>query len=120
MVQGDGPIPTGRAHSRIYRRAIIVEIFDELESQQIAIETDGAPYILNVDHSVVEGKLPADTQVDGYLSSCRPALLDNDVWTEYICTENEDPETYKNINQKDKDQYEKGGKTQQGAPTFGP
>lgn len=44
----------------------------------------------------------------------------NDVWTEYICTENEDPETYKNINQKDKDQYEKDGKTQQGAPTFGP
>jgi len=53
-----------------------VEIFDELESKQIAIETEGAPYILNVDHSVVEGKLP-DTQIDGYISSCRPALLDN-------------------------------------------
>src|SRR5580700_517687 len=77
MVQGDGPISTGRDHSRIHRRTLIVEIFDELEPKQIAIETEGAPYILNVDHSVVEGKLPADTQIDGYLSSCRLALLDS-------------------------------------------
>jgi hypothetical protein len=40
----------------------------------------------------------------------------NDVWTEYICTENEDPETYKKIDQKDKDEYEKAGKSQKGAP----
>jgi hypothetical protein len=39
-----------------------------------------------------------------------------DVWTEYICTENEDPETYKNMNQKEKDNYEKSGKSQKGAP----
>jgi hypothetical protein len=38
----------------------------------------------------------------------------NDVFSEYICTENEDPETYKSIDQKSKDDYEKGGKTQQG------
>jgi len=40
----------------------------------------------------------------------------NDVWTEYICTENEDPESYKNMDQKEKDNYEKAGKTQQGVP----
>jgi hypothetical protein len=35
----------------------------------------------------------------------------NDVWTEYICSENnEDPDTYKNIDQKTKDEYEKGNK----------
>jgi hypothetical protein len=40
----------------------------------------------------------------------------NDVWTEYICTENEDPDTYKKMDQKEKDDYEKSGKTQQGVP----
>lgn len=39
-----------------------------------------------------------------------------DVWTEYICTENEDPETYKKIDQKTKDEYENSGKSQKGAP----
>jgi hypothetical protein len=35
----------------------------------------------------------------------------SDVWTEYICSENnEDPDTYKNIDQKTKDEYEKGNK----------
>ena len=31
----------------------------------------------------------------------------NDVWTEYICTANEEPETWKHIDQKVKDEYEK-------------
>ena len=34
----------------------------------------------------------------------------NDVWTEYICTTNEDPDVYKNLDQKTKDEYEKGGR----------
>jgi hypothetical protein len=35
----------------------------------------------------------------------------NDVWTEYICSENnEEPEAYKNMDQKVKDEYEKGNK----------
>jgi hypothetical protein len=32
-----------------------------------------------------------------------------DVWMEYICTTNEDPDVYKNLDQKTKDEYEKGG-----------
>jgi hypothetical protein len=35
----------------------------------------------------------------------------NDVWTEYICSENnEDPDVYKSIDQKTKDEYENSGK----------
>ena len=34
----------------------------------------------------------------------------NDVWTEYICTTNEDPEFWKNVDQKTKDDYEKSGR----------
>lgn len=37
----------------------------------------------------------------------------NDVWTEYICSENnEDPDTYKKIDQKTRDEYEKGEKNE--------
>ena len=32
-----------------------------------------------------------------------------DVWMEYLCTTNEDPDVYKNLDQKTKDEYEKGG-----------
>jgi hypothetical protein len=32
----------------------------------------------------------------------------NDVWTEYICTENEDPDVYKNMDKKTKEEYESG------------
>jgi hypothetical protein len=31
----------------------------------------------------------------------------NDVWTEYICTGNEDSETWKHMDSKVKDEYEK-------------
>ena len=34
----------------------------------------------------------------------------NDVWTEYICTSNEEPEFWKNVDQKTKDEYEKSGR----------
>lgn len=35
----------------------------------------------------------------------------NDVWTEYICSENnEDPDVYKKVDEKTKEEYENGGK----------
>ena len=35
----------------------------------------------------------------------------NDVWTEYICSENnEEPDAYKKLDQKTKDDYENSGK----------
>ena len=34
----------------------------------------------------------------------------NDVWTEYLCTWNEEPEFWKSVDQKTKDEYEKSGK----------
>jgi hypothetical protein len=34
----------------------------------------------------------------------------NDVWTEYICTSNEEPEFYKKLDQKTKEEYEKSGR----------
>jgi hypothetical protein len=34
----------------------------------------------------------------------------NDVWTEYICTANEEPDFWKNVDQKTKDEYEKSGR----------
>ena len=33
-----------------------------------------------------------------------------DEWTEYICTSNEDPDFWKNVDQKTKDEYEKSGR----------
>jgi hypothetical protein len=40
------------------------------------------------------------------------AQAPNDVWTEYVCTSNEDPEFWKNVDQKTKDEYEKSGREQ--------
>jgi hypothetical protein len=34
----------------------------------------------------------------------------NDVWTEFICTRNDEPEFWKNVDQKTRDEYEKAGK----------
>jgi hypothetical protein len=34
----------------------------------------------------------------------------NDVWTEYICTTNEEPEVYKNLDAKTKQEYERSGR----------
>ena len=34
----------------------------------------------------------------------------NDVWTEYLCTSNEEPDFWKNVDQKTKDEYEKSGR----------
>src|SRR2546421_274966 len=39
------------------------------------------------------------------------AQAPNDVWTEYICTTNEEPDVYKNLDQKTKDEYEKSGRS---------
>jgi len=33
-----------------------------------------------------------------------------DVWTEYLCTSNEEPEFWKNVDQKTKEEYEKSGR----------
>ena len=41
----------------------------------------------------------------------------NDVWTEYLCTANEEPDFWKNVDQKTKDEYEKSGRTGQGGQT---
>jgi hypothetical protein len=41
----------------------------------------------------------------------------NDVWTEYICTSNEEPEFFKKLDDKTKEEYEKSGRTDQGAQT---
>jgi hypothetical protein len=38
-----------------------------------------------------------------------------DVWTEYLCTSNEEPDFWKNVDQKTKDEYEKSGRTPDGA-----
>jgi hypothetical protein len=34
----------------------------------------------------------------------------NDVWTEYICTANEEPDVYKNLDAKTKEEYERSGR----------
>ena len=41
----------------------------------------------------------------------------NDVWTEYLCTSNEEPDVYKKLDEKTKDEYEKSGRTEQGGQT---
>ena len=41
----------------------------------------------------------------------------NDVWTEYICTANEEPEFFKKLDDKTKEEYEKSGRTDQGGQT---
>src|SRR5271155_3224543 len=56
LMQGDGSIATGCAHARVYRRAFIAEVFDQLESKHIAVEVESAIHVFHVDHGVVEGK----------------------------------------------------------------
>src|SRR5580693_2041025 len=74
-MQGDSTIATGRAHPRIHRRTLVAKIFNELESKQIAVETESALYVLHVNHGVVESKLPGRIRGDGSLSSCPPGPL---------------------------------------------
>jgi hypothetical protein len=76
LMQSDGTIATGCVHSRINWRAFMAEVFNELESQQILIETKRSIYILNVDRGVVESKFAAGMQIGGSPSR-RPALLDS-------------------------------------------
>jgi hypothetical protein len=56
LMQGDGSIAARCAHARVYRRALIAEVFDQLESKHIAVEVESAIHVFHVDHGVVEGK----------------------------------------------------------------
>jgi hypothetical protein len=57
LMQSDRPIPTRRAQARIHRPIFVAEVFDELESQQIAVEDKPPLHVLNVDHGMIESKL---------------------------------------------------------------
>ena len=74
LMQSDRPIAAGSAQARIHCRALMAEVFDELESKQIAVETGSALNVLNVDHGVVESKFPAGIGSDGRLAPWRLGL----------------------------------------------
>ena len=76
-MQGDGAIATGCVHSRINWRAFMAEVFDELESQQIVVETERSGYILNVDRGMVESKFVSRILIGGRPSPCLLSLFDS-------------------------------------------
>ncbi len=59
LMQSDRAIAARRAQARIHWLFLILEIFDEPESQQIAVEGQSALHVFHVEHSVIESKLPA-------------------------------------------------------------
>src|ERR1700680_3964031 len=74
-MQGDGPVAPRRAQPSIYRRTLIAEVFDELESKQIAVEAESLLHVFNVYHGVVEGKLSVSVPSGGSLRPWRPNPL---------------------------------------------
>src|SRR5580692_7529251 len=59
LMQRDRAIAARCAEACIHWLFVIVEVFDELESQQIAVEVESALHVFHVQHSVIESKLPA-------------------------------------------------------------
>src|SRR5271155_4443981 len=59
LMQRNRAIATRCAQARVHRPFFKLEVFDELESQQIAVELQSALHVLHVEHSVIESKLPA-------------------------------------------------------------
>jgi hypothetical protein len=59
LMQSDRAIAAGCAQACIHRLFLVLEVFDELESQQIAVELESALHVFDVEHSVIESKLPA-------------------------------------------------------------
>jgi hypothetical protein len=45
LMQGEGSIAARFAHACVYRRALIAEVFDQVESKHIAVETDSAIHV---------------------------------------------------------------------------
>src|ERR1700724_892414 len=74
LMQRDGSIATRRAQTRIHLRTFIAEVFNELESKQITVETNSAIHVFNVDHGVVEGKLSFGIYGGGNLFPSRSGL----------------------------------------------
>jgi len=56
-VQSNGAIAARRTQSGIDWPALIAEIFDQLESQLVAVEVHPALHVFHVDHGMVEGEL---------------------------------------------------------------
>src|SRR5882762_4286776 len=74
LMQRDGCIATRRAQAPIHLRTFIAEVFNELESKQITVETNSAIHVFNVDHGVVEGKLSFSIHGGGNLVPSRSGL----------------------------------------------
>ena len=76
LMQSDRSIPSRRAEARIHRLILVAKVFDELESQQIAVEDKPAFHVSNVDHGLIEGEFPFSLARDRSLVRLRLALLD--------------------------------------------
>ena len=75
-MQSDRSIPTRRAEARIHRLILVAKVFDELESQQIAVECKAALHVFDVDHGLIECKFPFGLAPDKSLVRLWLALLD--------------------------------------------
>src|SRR5579862_3642299 len=59
--------PPGDVQARIHRFIFIAEVFDELEFQQVSVESESALHVFRVDHGMIKSKFPASIQGDGNL-----------------------------------------------------
>src|SRR5262249_35813898 len=75
LMKSDRPIPTRRAQTRIHRLILIAKVFNELESEQIAVETESTLHVLHVDHGMVERKPPVNFRADGSLDRLRSGIF---------------------------------------------
>jgi len=57
LVQSYGAVATGCTQPCIHWLFLILEVFYEFESEQIAVEDKPALHVLNVDHGMIESKL---------------------------------------------------------------
>src|SRR5205085_4582889 len=57
LMQRNGAIASGSPQSRVKALAFMAKVFDQLESQKVAIKNQAAVHVLAVNHGVVEGQL---------------------------------------------------------------
>ena len=64
LMQSNRSVTTRRAQSCIHRLILVAEVFNELESQQVAVETESTLHVFHVDLGVVESESPVNFRGD--------------------------------------------------------
>src|SRR5271165_847831 len=65
-MEGDGAVSTRGLKASIDRSAVVAEVLDELESQEVAVEAQGSRHVFHVNHGVVEGEFAVGGGCEGW------------------------------------------------------